>query len=165
MKIGLNFFPIKIREMVAAQLAASLGYQSLWYGEHVIVPWEYSRSKCRGGQVPFAAHLKMLDPFTLFATLASVARQIRFCSVLSILPLRDPFLTARTLLTLDLFSHGRLDLGVDQLVVTPWQPANASANALDMIRDFAEEMAIEPRWLVVDGRSRISNSEADHEPR
>ena len=45
MKIGLNFFPIKLREMAqAAQLADRLGYESLWYGEHVIVPWEYDES-------------------------------------------------------------------------------------------------------------------------
>jgi alkanesulfonate monooxygenase SsuD/methylene tetrahydromethanopterin reductase-like flavin-dependent oxidoreductase (luciferase family) len=42
-KIGLNFFPIKNRWMPqAAVVAERLGYSSLWYGEHVAVPWEYA---------------------------------------------------------------------------------------------------------------------------
>ena len=113
MKIGLNFFPIKLREMAqAAQLADRLGYESLWYGEHVIVPWEYDESKYPGDQVPFAPDSKIIDPFALFAHLAGITRHIRLGSGISILPLRDPFLTARTLVTVDLFSDGRLDLGV-----------------------------------------------------
>lgn len=113
MDIGLNFFPIKIKEMSeAAQLADRLGYSSLWYGEHVAVPWEYDASKYPGDRVPFNPDSKILDPFALLATLAGVTRHIRLGTGIAILPLHDPVLTARTLVTIDLFSNGRLDLGV-----------------------------------------------------
>jgi len=112
-KIGLNFFPIRIREMSrAAALADRLGYSSLWYGEHVAVPWEFDAARYPGDRVPFRPDSKILDPLSLLAHLSGVTEHIRLGTGISILPLHDPLLTARTLLTIDLFSNGRLDLGV-----------------------------------------------------
>ena len=112
-KIGLNFFPIRMREMPeAAQLADRLGYNSLWYGEHVAVPWEYDESRYPGDLVPFHPDSKILDPLALLANLAGITERIRLGTGISILPLHDPLLTARTLTTIDLLSGGRLDLGV-----------------------------------------------------
>jgi probable F420-dependent oxidoreductase len=113
MRIGLNFFPVRTREMTqAAVLADRLGYSSLWYGEHVAVPWEYDASRYPGDRVPFHPDSKILDPLALLATLAGVTQHIRLGSGISILPLHDPLLMARTLVTIDLLSNGRLDLGV-----------------------------------------------------
>lgn len=102
-----------MREMVqAASLADRLGYASLWYGEHVAVPWEYDASRYPGDRVPFHPDSKILDPLALLAHIAGVTRHIRLGTGISILPLHDPLLMARTLVTIDLFSDGRLDLGV-----------------------------------------------------
>jgi len=78
MKIGLNFFPIRIREMAeAAVLADRLGYASLWYGEHVAVPWEYDESRYPGDRVPFHPDSKILDPLALLAHIAGNTNHIR----------------------------------------------------------------------------------------
>ena len=142
MEIGLNFSPIKTREMPqAAQLADRLGYSSLWYGEHVAVPWEYDESKYPGARVPFAPDSKILDPFALLACLVGVTKHIRLATGIAILPLRDPILTARTLTTIDLFSNGRLDLGVG----TGWM-----VDEFEILkRDFAKRGPILDEFLEV----------------
>jgi probable F420-dependent oxidoreductase len=113
MKIGLNIFPVKVDELgPLAQLADRLGYGSLWYGEHVAVPWKFDDSRYAGHKTPFAADTKILDPFAVLTALGVMTKKIRLGTGISILPLRDPFLTARALLAADHFSQGRIDLGV-----------------------------------------------------
>lgn len=141
-KIGLNFFPVKMREMPqAAMLADTLGYTSLWYGEHVAVPWEYDKSRYPGDQVPFHPDSKILDPFALLSYLAAITKNIRLGTGIAILPLHDPLLTARTLTTIDLMSGGRLDLGVG----VGWM-----VDEFDFIgRDFAQRGPILDEFLDV----------------
>lgn len=39
MKVGLNFFPVNPKvPMPVARRADELGYESLWLGEHVVLP-------------------------------------------------------------------------------------------------------------------------------
>ncbi len=113
MKIGLNIVPVAYQEMAElAQTAEQLGYHSLWYGEHVAVPWKFDESRYPGSKAPFAADTQFFDPFAILSFLGGITKKIRLGTGISILPLRDPFLTARSILTADIFSNGRIDLGV-----------------------------------------------------
>jgi len=112
-KIGLNYAPIRRADQAkAATLADRLGYSSLWYGEHVALPYDFDPTRYPGEQMTFDPDSIILDPFTLLAHTAGITEHIRLGTGISILPLHDPLLTARTLVTLDMVSHGRLDLGV-----------------------------------------------------
>ena len=54
----------------------------------------------------------MLDPFALLAYVAGITEHVRLGTGIAILPLHDPLITARTLVTIDMVSNGRIDLGV-----------------------------------------------------
>lgn len=52
------------------------------------------------------------DPFVMLSLLAGVTRTLRLQTGILVLPYRNPFITARAASTLDVFSGGRLTLGV-----------------------------------------------------
>jgi probable F420-dependent oxidoreductase len=115
MKLGLGLFwggqePEDLP--IIARRADELGYESLWIWEHVVYPKEI-RSKylyTPDGSAPFADY-RTLDPFVTLSHLAAVTEKIRLGTNIYVLPLRNPFLTARAVLTLDILSRGRVTLG------------------------------------------------------
>jgi probable F420-dependent oxidoreductase len=112
-RIGLNYAPIRRRDQPqAAVLADRLGYSSLWYGEHVALPHDFDPARYPGESMTFDPDSIMLDPFTLFAYVAGITEHVRLGTGIAILPLHDPLITARALVTVDLVSNGRIDLGV-----------------------------------------------------
>jgi probable F420-dependent oxidoreductase len=52
------------------------------------------------------------DPFVLLALIAGVTRRLRLQTGILVLPYRNPFITARSVATLDVFSGGRVTLSV-----------------------------------------------------
>lgn len=52
------------------------------------------------------------DPFVMLALVAGATRTVRLQTGILVLPYRNPFITARAVATLDLFSRGRVTLGV-----------------------------------------------------
>lgn len=52
------------------------------------------------------------DPFVLLALVAAVTRTLKLQTHILVLPYRNPFITARSIATLDVFSNGRIALGV-----------------------------------------------------
>jgi probable F420-dependent oxidoreductase len=114
-KLGLGLFwggqePEDLAAIAAR--ADELGYESVWIWEHVVYPKEF-KSKypyTPDGSPPFADH-RTLDPFVTLGHLAAVTKRIRLGTNIYVLPLRNPFLTARAVLTLDILSHGRVMLG------------------------------------------------------
>jgi probable F420-dependent oxidoreductase len=52
------------------------------------------------------------DPFVMLALVAAATHQFRLQTGILVLPYRNPFITARAVATLDVFSRGRVTLGV-----------------------------------------------------
>jgi probable F420-dependent oxidoreductase len=52
------------------------------------------------------------DPFVMLALLAAATKTLRLQTGILVLPYRNPFITARAVATLDVFSGGRLTLGL-----------------------------------------------------
>ena len=52
------------------------------------------------------------DPFVLLSFVAAATRKLRLQTGILVLPYRNPFVTARSVATLDLFSGGRVTLGL-----------------------------------------------------
>jgi probable F420-dependent oxidoreductase len=122
--VGLNIVWVKT-ELLAeyGQLAESLGYESLWSGEHVCLPsaedwWRKFPAAAVLGDaftadmVPFTPHSDFPDPMIVLAHLASVTTRVRLGIGIYMLALRDPVLIGRTLATLDVISNGRIDIAV-----------------------------------------------------
>ncbi len=77
-----------------ATLAESLGYDSVWVGDHV------------------AFAVPILDPLLQLAQLAAYSERLLLGTAVFLLPLRHPTLVAKQVATLDLLCGGRLVFGV-----------------------------------------------------
>lgn len=105
---GINNGPCASPKTAAAvaRAAEQAGFESLWTGEHVIVP---------DPQVPpspVAPDYPMLDPAIALAFVAAHTEKIRLGTGIIILPQRNPVVLAKELATTDVLSNGRLIFGI-----------------------------------------------------
>jgi probable F420-dependent oxidoreductase len=119
MKIGCHlpmFGPIGTRENVLtfARRMESLGYDSLWASDHVVIPhriesrYPYSPT----GRFPLAPEVPFLEPLITLALVAGVTERVLLGTSILVLPHRNPVLAAKMAATLDHLSGGRVVLGV-----------------------------------------------------
>jgi probable F420-dependent oxidoreductase len=87
-------------------LAEELGYDSLWVGEHVVVP------DPRVSPSPMEPEDPILDGLVSLAFLAARTERIRLATGIVILPQRNPVVLAKQLASLDVVSGGRLIFGM-----------------------------------------------------
>jgi probable F420-dependent oxidoreductase len=97
-----------------AQAAEKLGFESLWRGDHLLLPAAIRESypHAAGGRPPFSPDAPVLDVLTVLAFLAQATSSIRLATGVLVLPLREPVAVARAVGTLDVLSRGRAMLGV-----------------------------------------------------
>jgi probable F420-dependent oxidoreductase len=86
-------------------LAEALGYDSVWVGEHPILPDPSDR------EGRFDPRLRICDPLTVLSFLAMATHRIRLATGLIVLPLHNPVILAKQLASLDILSSGRLTFG------------------------------------------------------
>ncbi|MCH9036407.1 MAG: LLM class F420-dependent oxidoreductase [Chloroflexi bacterium] len=104
--------PENLRMM--ALLAESLGYDSVWVSDHIVIPtsiaplYPYSDS----GELPFDPSSPYCEALTTLAYLAGSTQRIRLGTHVLVLPYRNPLLTAKIVSTLDYISGGRVILGI-----------------------------------------------------
>jgi probable F420-dependent oxidoreductase len=89
-----------------ARAAERLGYESLWVGEHVILP------DPRVPPSPLAPDAPILDPLIALSHLAGATERVRLGTGIIILPQRNPVVLAKELASLDVLSGGRLIFGI-----------------------------------------------------
>ena len=90
----------------AAKAAEAAGYESLWAGEHVVLP------DPRTPESPLQPQHPTLDPVVALAHLAAATTRLKLATGIIILPQRNPLVLAKELSTLDVLSRGRLIFGV-----------------------------------------------------
>lgn len=88
-----------------ARLAEDLGYESLWAGEHPILP------DPPGPYSPFDPELELVDPIVTLSFLAGVTSTLKLGTGIIILPLRNPVILAKQLASVDVLAGGRLIFG------------------------------------------------------
>ena len=119
MKIGTfsTFMsPICTPQMIGefAQSAESIGLDSLWMGEHVVL-FDKTESPYPGsatGKLPVPDGGGMLDTVATFGYLAACTKTLRFGTGITLLPQRNPIYTAKEFTTLDWLTQGRIDFGI-----------------------------------------------------
>ena len=89
-----------------AKTAEQLGYDSLWVGEHVVLP------DPRVPPSPMEPGDAMLDPIVTLSLLAGHTSNVRLGTGIIILPQRNPLVLAKELASLDVVSGGRLLFGI-----------------------------------------------------
>ena len=89
-----------------AEFAEELGFDSLWTGEHVVLPDPQAP--------PSPAHplTPMLHPSTSLAYVAAVTDEIRLGTGITLVAQRNPVVLAKEMASLDVLSGGRLMLGI-----------------------------------------------------
>src|SRR5581483_8401456 len=85
--------------------AEDAGFESLWVGEHVVLP------DPRVPPSPMNPEDPMLDPVVSLTFLAAHTRRVRLGTGIIILPQRNPLVLAKELASLDVLSGGRLIFG------------------------------------------------------
>ncbi|MGH7803968.1 MAG: LLM class F420-dependent oxidoreductase [Candidatus Binatia bacterium] len=105
---GWNIGPVATPETIAriAPLAESAGYESLWVGEHVVLP------DPQVAPSPLPPEIPMLDPTVALTFAAAVTKRVKLGTGIIILPQRNPLVLAKELASLDVLSKGRLVFGV-----------------------------------------------------
>jgi probable F420-dependent oxidoreductase len=89
-----------------ARAAEAAGFESLWGGEHVVLPDPQAPPS------PLAPGDRIVDPIVALTFLAAHTARIRLGTGIIILPQRNPLVLAKELATLDVLSNGRLIVGV-----------------------------------------------------
>jgi probable F420-dependent oxidoreductase len=90
----------------AALAAEAAGFESVWTGEHIVLP---------DPQVPpspVPADAPFIDTAVALAFIAAHTKTIRLGTGIIILPQRNPVVLAKELASLDVLSNGRLTLGL-----------------------------------------------------
>ena len=97
-----------------AQTAEALGFESVWIGDHIVLPtaptnqYPYTAdgSFTRAHDAPF------LETLTVLAYVAACTERVRIGSTVVIVPYRNPVLQAKMFASLDVLSKGRAICGV-----------------------------------------------------
>jgi probable F420-dependent oxidoreductase len=115
MNIGISLFSGRqpIDAAVVAQKAEALGFDSLWLGEHPVIP-VHSTSPApgsSGGSIP-DFYSRLVDPFVALARASAVTTRLKLGTGITLVPERNPLLLAKEVATLDYFSKGRFLFGI-----------------------------------------------------
>jgi probable F420-dependent oxidoreductase len=94
--------------------AEAVGFESLWGGEHVVLPStiESRYPYTSDGKIPAQPDTPIPDPLIWLAFAAAAAPTMRLGTCILIVPQRNPLVLAKELATLDQLSGGRVELGL-----------------------------------------------------
>ena len=111
---GNNTFPDLAGAVRMVKAAEAAGFDSVVAVDHVVFPHRYTSvyPYAPGGRLPGGPGAPLPDPLIWMTAMAAVTTKLRFMTGVIILPLRDPFVLAKQVATLDSMSGGRVELGI-----------------------------------------------------
>ncbi len=121
MRIGICAFGLTASDLLNLAIAADEeGFDSLWLGEHLVLPVEYDSphpnedepGQFRRTTPVIEPDTPLVDPLVTFAAIAARTSSLRLATGIYLPGFRHPLLTARSLATLHDLAGGRLILGV-----------------------------------------------------
>jgi probable F420-dependent oxidoreductase len=113
MRIGVLTF-VTDEGVGPVQLGAALeerGFASLFLAEHSHIPVDAQTPYPSGGPIP-PKYYRTLDPFVALTAAAVATEELVVGTGIALMPQRDPILTAKEVVSLDLVSEGRFRFGV-----------------------------------------------------
>lgn len=117
MKFGLvpvNVGVRRVEQIISlAQLAESVGVESVWTFEHVMVPEDYASKYPYNddGKMGARPETNFVDPLIALAAIATNTKTLRLATGVNILSQANPLLLAKQAASLDFVSGGRFMLG------------------------------------------------------
>jgi probable F420-dependent oxidoreductase len=114
MSIGLSV-PLPAYTIDPAFMAVTaerLGFESIWYAEHPVLPVHSdSPFPATGGEIPWTyAHFD--EPYVALARASAVTTTLLLGTGITLIPERNPLVLAKTVASLDRHSGGRFILGI-----------------------------------------------------
>jgi len=105
---GINYGPCADREAArdVARAAEAAGFESLWTGEHIVLPDPQAPPSPAAPETPF------IDSLIALTFVAAHTRTIRLGTGIIILPQRNPVVLAKELASTDVLANGRLIFGI-----------------------------------------------------
>jgi probable F420-dependent oxidoreductase len=105
---GINVGPCAEPQTLArvAKAAEAAGFESVWTGEHIVLPDPHQPPSPSPPQTPF------LDSNVALTYAAAHTERLKLGTGIIILPQRNPLVLAKECASLDVLSRGRLILGV-----------------------------------------------------
>ena len=94
-----------------ARTAESLGFESIWYAEHPVLPVHSESPYPSGGEVPLT-YAHFADPYMALARASGATSRIKLGTGVTLVPERNPLLLAKEIATLDRVSGGRFLFGI-----------------------------------------------------
>ena len=102
--MGVSAVPEEL--VVTVQAAEAAGFESIWAGEHVVLP------EPQAPPSPMAPQDPALDPLVALTWAAAQTSTVRLATGIVILPQRNPVVLAKEIASLDVLSRGRFTFGV-----------------------------------------------------
>ncbi len=113
MELGVFIFAtdysIQIDEL--ARALEERGYASLFLPEHTHIPVSRKSPWPGGGELP-KEYAHTHDPFVALSFAAAATTKLKLGTGISLLPQREPIVTAKVIASLDMLSNGRFVLGI-----------------------------------------------------
>jgi probable F420-dependent oxidoreductase len=105
---GINTGPCAnpVTAAAVARAAEAAGFESLWTGEHIVLP------EPQVPPSPVPADTPFIDSAIALAFVAAHTSRVRLGTGIIILPQRNPVVLAKELASLDVLSNGRLIFGI-----------------------------------------------------
>src|SRR5580692_9197673 len=105
---GINFGPCAnpSTAAAAARAAEAAGFESVWTGEHIVLP------EPQAPPSPVPADTPFIDTAVALGFIAAHTRTVRLGTGIIILPQRNPVVLAKELASVDVLSNGRLTFGI-----------------------------------------------------
>jgi probable F420-dependent oxidoreductase len=105
---GINYGPCADPEVAGqvARAAEAAGFESLWTGEHIVLPDPQVPPSPASPETPF------IDSLIALAFVGAHTKTIRLGTGIIILPQRNPFVLAKELASTDVLCGGRLIFGI-----------------------------------------------------
>jgi len=140
MRIGISAYNLHAAELAELAVdAEAAGFASVWLGEHVVAPREYtsvhpgSTKAVQHHAVPLAdPSMKLTDPLIALGAAAARTTTIELATGVYVVPLRHPLAIARLAASLQQLSAGRFVLGMG----AGWLREEFEALGVDFERRF-----------------------------
>ena len=95
-----------------AKKAEDLGFESIWYHEHPILPAQSATPfPATGGEIPWT-YRHFSDPYISLAMACAATTKIKLATGITLVPERNPLILAKMISVLDQHSNGRFIFGV-----------------------------------------------------
>ena len=116
MKVGImipRVIGAPVDPAALAKRAEELGFESIWFGEHPVIPVNTnSPFPTTGSLVIPEVYAHFTDPFVPLSMVAAVTRNMKLGTGICLVPERNPLLLAKEIATLDHYSGGRFIFGI-----------------------------------------------------